>query len=110
MAQEEIIACTLNGPELVERIREWGEVASHARSRNVQKGRIVSTYPNDAQLLQRLRQLIADEAECCTFMKFNVHQHPDEIVVELTVPEDMGEALAVMLGMVTRGPADTAHA
>jgi MerR family copper efflux transcriptional regulator len=107
MTKEETLACSLSGPELVERIREWGQVASHATSRHVEKGRIVSTYPLDQQLLQRLRRLIAAEAECCPFMQFNVEEGPDKVEVELRVPEDMSEALAVMLGLVTQqsGPA-----
>jgi hypothetical protein len=102
MTSRETLACSLNGPELVERIREWGEVASRATSRHVEKGRIVSTYPPDQQLLQQLRKLIAAEADCCTFMQFNVKEDPDQVEVELRVPDDMSEALAVMLGLVTR--------
>jgi hypothetical protein len=107
MANEETLACRLSGPELIERIREWGQVASQATSRHVEKGRILSTYPPEQQLLQQLRKLIAAEAECCPFMQFNVEERPDQIVVELRVPEDMSEALAVMLGLITQqaGPA-----
>ena len=104
MAKQEMLACSLSGPELVERVREWADVASHATSRHVEKGRIVSTYPPDQQLLQQLRELISAEAECCPFMKFNVEERPDEVEVELRVPDDMSEALAVMLGLVTQQP------
>jgi hypothetical protein len=104
MANEETLACGLSGPELSERIKEWGQVASRATSRHVEKGRILSTYAPDQQLLQQLRRLIAAEAECCPFMRFNVEEGPDEVVVELRVPEDMSEALAVMLGLVNAGP------
>ena len=40
-------------------------------------------------------------------MQFDVEERPDQVVVELRVPEDMSEALAVMLGLVTQqsGPA-----
>ncbi|MGH2747166.1 MAG: hypothetical protein ACRDKB_04510 [Actinomycetota bacterium] len=110
MTHEETLACSLSGPDLVQRIREWTEVASHAQSRHVEKGRIVSTYPNDHQLIQRLRQLIEAEAECCPFMKFDVQLNADEVVVELNVPDEMSEALAVMLGLVTREPLESASA
>ena len=104
MTNTETLACSLSGPDLVERIREWGHVASHATSRHVEKGRIVSTYPPDQQLLRQLRKLIAAEAECCPFMQFTVEEGPDQVEVELRVPEDMSEALAVMLGLVTQQP------
>jgi hypothetical protein len=105
MSDNETLACSLNGPQLVERIRDWGEVASRAQTRHVEKGRIVSTYPKDDQLLADLRRLIAAEAECCPFMAFNVEEGPAQVVVELRVPDDMSEALAVMLGLVTKQPA-----
>ena len=107
MANEEMLTCSLGGQQLIERIREWGQLASQATSRHVEKGRIVSTYPPDRQLLQQLRKLIAAEAECCPFMRFDVEERPDQVVVELRVPEDMSEALAVMLGLITQqaGPA-----
>ena len=92
----------MNGHDLVERIEEWGQVTSRATSRHVERGRIVSTYPPDRDLVQQLRRLIAAEAECCTFMRFTVDERPDEVVVELRVPEDMSEALAAMLGLVTQ--------
>ena len=101
MPEENRLACSLSGPELVERVREWGDVASHATSRRVEKGRIVSTYPRDAGVLRRLRRLIAAEADCCPFMHFHIEEGPDEVEVELRVPDDMSEALAVMLGLVT---------
>jgi hypothetical protein len=102
MTNGETLACSLSGPELVERIREWGWVASQATGRHVEKGRIVSTYPPDQGLLGQLRKLIAAEAECCPFMQFKVDEGRDQVVVELRVPDDMSEALAVMLGLVTQ--------
>lgn len=98
--KEEAIACSLSGPELIERVKEWREVASRAISREVHGGRIVATYPADQQLVQQLRGLIAAEAECCSFMRFEVDEGPDQVVVELQVPEDMSEVLATMLGLV----------
>jgi MerR family copper efflux transcriptional regulator len=105
MTNTEALSCSLSGPELVSRIREWGQVASRAISRHVEKGRIVSTYPPDQQLLQQLHRLIAAEAECCPFMQFNVKEGPDQVEVELRVPEDMSEVLAIMFGLVTQQPA-----
>jgi hypothetical protein len=74
------------------------------------EGGIVSTYPQDQEVLDQLRRLIAAEAECCAFMRFNVQEGADEVVVELRVPEDMSEALAVMLGLVTSAVATLLHA
>lgn len=80
-------------------------MASRATGRQVEKGWIVSTYPQDQEVLDELRRLIAAEAECCALLRFNVQKGADEVVVELRVPEDMSEALAVMLGLVNQQPA-----
>ena len=104
MTTGETLACSLSGSEFAERITEWREVVSHATDRHVEKGRIVSTYPPDRQLLQRLRKLIAAEADCCSFMQFNVTEGPDHVEVELRVPADMIDALAMMLGLVSQSP------
>ena len=101
MTGKETLGCSLSGSELIERVTEWRHVASHALSRRVEKGRIVSTYPVDRRLLQQLRKLIAAEARCCDFMQFKVAESPDQIEVELRVPDDMSEELAVMLGLLT---------
>ena len=81
MKETPIAACSLSGLELVERITEWAEVASHATSRHVEKGRIVSTYPLEEQVLQQLRKLFAAEAECCPFMQFDVEAGPNGVEV-----------------------------
>jgi len=60
-----------------------------ATSRGVDGDRVVAVYPNDAHLLGRLRELIAAEAECCSFLLFDVEETPDAIVTELRLPEGM---------------------
>jgi hypothetical protein len=102
MSSNEPLACSLSGPEFFQRVSEWSVVASQATSRHVGKGRVVSTYPADEQLLQQLRRLIAAEADCCPFMQFSIEEGVDQFVVELRVPEEMTEALGVMLGLVTQ--------
>ncbi len=99
--KSENLACSLSGPDLIERIAAWGRVAARATSRAVEPGRIVSTYPPDPLILRELRALIAAEADCCSFMQFKVEEGADQVVVELRVPDEMSETLAVMLGLVT---------
>ena len=105
MATTETLDCALSGAELIDRITEWRELASHASRRRVDKGRIVSTYPTD--LLSQLRTLIAAEAECCPSMQFSVRERSNEVEVELRVSEEIAEQVAAMLGLVNleRAPA-----
>src|SRR4029450_7474861 len=44
------LACTLDGPDLVNRIEEWREVVARAKTRRVEDGRVVAVYPKDAQI------------------------------------------------------------
>ena len=102
--ERETLACTLSESELADRIQEWAQVTSRATSRRVESGRIVSTYPPDDDLLQQVRELIAAEAECCTFMQFTLKEKQDGFEVQLRVPDDKSETLAVMLGLVAKQP------
>jgi hypothetical protein len=93
----ETLACTLEGKELEERVRAWMEVASRARDRKVEPGRIVSVYPRDTALRERLRELIAAEAECCTFLKFSIAEGHDTMTIELRLPEEMTPMFSSLL-------------
>lgn len=81
--QEQSVACSLEARELIERIEAWQQVVSHATGHEVEDDRVVTTYPQNAQLLDRLRGLIAAEAECCSFLDFSVHERRGSIVTEL---------------------------
>ena len=100
MNEAQNVACSLSGPELHERIQEWANVASRARSRQVEGNRIVSLYPAEPELRARLEALVAAEAECCSFLHFDLQDQGDELRVELRVPEGRDEELALMLGLV----------
>ena len=84
------LACSLDDTELAARLAAWRQVVVRATTRRVEDGRIVAAYPNDAELLDRLRELIALERECCSFLHFDVEERPDVIVTELRLPAGLG--------------------
>jgi hypothetical protein len=86
-------ACSLDGPDLLDRIEAWREVVARATRHGVEDGRVVAVYPKDAQLLGRLRELVAAEAKCCSFLRFDVEEKPDAIVTELRLPEGMPDSV-----------------
>ena len=86
------LVCRLEVPDLADRIEAWREVTTLATVRRVEGDRVVAVYPNDAQLLTRLRELIAAEAECCSFLRFDVDETPDAIVTELRLPADVPDS------------------
>jgi hypothetical protein len=84
--------CSLEGPEFLDRIEAWREVVQRARTRAVEGDRVVAVYPNDAQILERLRELIAAEDECCSFLRFSLEATPDAILTELRLPEGLPDS------------------
>ena len=83
----------LDGAELVDRIDAWREVVALATTRHVEDGRLAAVYPKDAQILARLRELIAAEAECCSFLRFSLEETSDAILTELRLPEDVPDSM-----------------
>ena len=75
------LSCTLGGPELVQRIDEWRQVAARATSRTLTGNTVVSVYPRDPALLGELRRLIEAEKDCCSFMHFEIDERSDDVVV-----------------------------
>lgn len=80
--------CTLDSTEMIERVAAWRDISSRAISREVLSGRIISTYPSERAVIATLEELIAAEVLCCSFMTFELRQHEDQTVVELTFPEE----------------------
>jgi hypothetical protein len=97
------LACTLEGPDLVERIEAWREVAALATTRRVEDGRVVALYPKDPRILVRLRELIAAEAECCAFLRFDVDETPDAIVTELRLPDELADSTRTRIAALFGG-------
>jgi len=80
--------CTLDSGEMVQRVNAWREVSSRAITRKVDSTKITSEYPPEPRLVQQLKDLIAAEAVCCSFLKFDLREERHRTVVELEFPED----------------------
>jgi len=95
--EQEGLSCTLPGSELVQRIEEWRQVAAQARSRTLGRNSVVAVYPLEKELRSKLDRLIEAEKDCCSFMTFDVNEADDQLIVELSVPEQMRHVLPLML-------------
>jgi hypothetical protein len=103
-------ACTLEGPELMARIQSWQRVVNRATSRRIEGSRLIATYPLDARLLEELRDLIAAERTCCSFLEFTVEEGPDGVVTELRLPEEMPAPMkSLILGLMGDDASSAAH-
>ena len=100
MAENDALACSLDGPELLERLAAWKQLSSHALTRRLEPGLVVTTYPRDEAVLRELRELVAAEAKCCSFLQFEIEEGRDLVTVELRAPSEMSGALELMLGLV----------
>jgi hypothetical protein len=94
--------CTLDSGEMVERVNAWRDVSSKAISRKVESTKIRSEYPPEPLLLQQLKDLIAAEAVCCSFLKFDLCEERDRTVVELEFPEDARALVESVLALPNR--------
>ncbi len=91
--KRELHACSLDPEQLSARVAQWRAVASRATTRVIDRHRLISTYPREELLERQLRHLIAAEAQCCSFMQFDVAKEPQRLVVTLTVPPEMSDSL-----------------
>ena len=80
--------CALDSGEMIERVKAWRAVSSRALAREVYSDRITSIYPSDPALIGQLKDLIAAEAICCSFLKFSMKEEAGETIVELSFPEE----------------------
>jgi hypothetical protein len=44
----------------------------------------------------RVREMIRQEQACCAFMTFEMHEHPDEVVLTIRAPEDARPAAVAL--------------
>ena len=95
------VSCALNPSEMGERLSAWRAVSSRAVSRENDAGRITSVYPSDPDVTTQLKELIAAEALCCSFLNFEVEERDGHTVVELTFPE---EARPLVESVLANGP------
>jgi hypothetical protein len=73
---------------MAERMDAWRDISSRAIARKVESTKITSEYPPEPLLAQRLKDLIAAEGVCCSFLEFDMREERDRTVVELEFPEE----------------------
>ena len=83
-------SCTLSCRELQERKQK---VFADLNQKRLSKTEIVNGYAFTFQLNMQTEDEVADfianEKECCSFLKFNVTKHTDVLKVEITGAQDV---------------------
>jgi hypothetical protein len=55
----------------------------------------------------RVREMIRQEQACCAFLTFEMHEHPDEVVLTIRAPEDARAAADALFDQFIAPPRGT---
>jgi len=91
---ENPIACSLEGVELRRRLEVIATLGADALlGREDTGGRHLLRFRNDAGVRQQLEEIVAAEAECCSFLKLALSEGGEELALSIAAPPD-GQAVA----------------
>jgi hypothetical protein len=91
-----VIACSLTGDGQRERLNEWKSLLAVADSReSLSSGMRFHLRPD---LAERVRSLAAAEKECCAFLRFEVVEGIDDLVLTVETEANGQEALRFIFG------------
>jgi hypothetical protein len=86
------IACTLGSGDFQERVAWIANLNRDAlRSQHRDGLRLELTYAPAA--LDRVREMVKREQDCCAFLNFDVHQEKDAVRLVIEAPEGARDAL-----------------
>jgi hypothetical protein len=94
MTDPKPIACTLGANDLQRRLDQIAEVgAAGLIAHDAENGKHRLRFRSDPKTRRRLDEIVAAEAECCSFLDLDLTERGGELVLTLTAPED-GRAVA----------------
>jgi len=89
MTDSKPIACSLGAGELQRRLEQIAEVgAASLIRRDSEDGKHALRFRSDARTRRRLEEIVAAEAECCSFLDLELIERGGELVLTLAAPED----------------------
>jgi len=88
------VACSLGAGALEQRLAAIAEIGADSLiSRRAERGRHLLCFRPDAATRQRLEEIIAAEAECCSVLNLSLDQKGDELTLSIAAPRQ-AQALA----------------
>jgi hypothetical protein len=101
------IACTLAPGDFRQRLAWIAELNREALRAQHREGlRLELTYAPAA--LDRVREMVAREQDCCAFLSFDLQQEADKVLLIIEAPQDARDALdTVFEPFQARAPATT---
>lgn len=88
------IACSLDAGDLKQRLAAIAEIGAESLlGRETDGGRHLLRFRSDAETRRRLEEIVAAEAECCSFLDLTLEERSDELILSVAAPEN-GQAVA----------------
>jgi hypothetical protein len=94
MTDPKPIACSLGASDLQQRLDEIATLgAASLIGRDTVAGKHTLRFRPDRMTRRRLEEIVAAEAECCSFLDLKLTEHEGELILTLAAPED-GQPIA----------------
>ena len=93
--EEKTVACTLGTNESKERFALIAEL-NRSALRSYERRGLVLELRYGLQALDRVRELVRQEQECCAFMTFGLDVGPAEVRLTITAPEGARESAGLL--------------
>jgi hypothetical protein len=93
------IACTLSSAQYADRLDELGALAHDALvAREPVSGGERLTFTAGDGVEERLREAIAAEAACCSFLSMDLRRNGDELLLTVSGPADAAPIIRELFG------------
>ena len=81
------IACSLSAGDLKQRLAAIAEIGGESLiDHDTDEGRHVLRFRSDAATRKRLEEIVAAEAECCSFLDLALEERRGELVLSVAAP------------------------
>lgn len=88
------IACSLGAGDLKQRLAAIAKIGEESLiDRATEEGRHLLRFRSDAATRRRLEEIVAAEAECCSFLDLTLQDRDGDLILSVAAPQD-GQAVA----------------
>lgn len=92
------IACSLSAGDLKQRLAAIAEIGKESLiDQATERGQHLLRFRSDAATRKRLEEIVAAEAECCSFLVVALEERDGDLILSIAAPED-GQPVADELG------------
>lgn len=104
MTDPEPIACSLGASDLQQRLNEIAELgAASLIGHDAAAGKHTLRFRPDPTTRRRLEEIVAAEAECCSFLELALSKDGDSLVLSIAAPRDAQMLADELASAFTRG-------